>query len=261
MQMADEEKKGGALAQFMGGGALSVGKKEMAAALMESANDGSTGGGDVSYLSFSGQGANYTGWRLGRDKVKPDPDAIYIVDPNSAVEGHVCWKANQVVEKHEWSVYSRRQNEIPVSQLADHGPFADGDGWKLMRGISMFDVDAPDQQIKFTTTTTSAKNSLSDLTKEIAKRLVNDEPYVPVIRLADSKFTSNGKPNGKPEFPVEGWVTEEEVFVYLKMGDDGDLDDLLSGVYAEGEGAEEAAAEPAPVEPPRGGRRKRRAAA
>jgi len=254
--MADTENapKTGALANFMGGGALSVGKNEMAAALLDSASEGTTGGGDKEYLSFSGQGANFAGWKLGRDKASPDPDAMYIVDPTSASEGWTCWKGGSVAAKSEWSVYKRSTQAIPEAELEDHGPYADGDGWSFMMGISMFDVDAPGKQISFSTTSKSGRNALGDVTKEIAQRLVEDEPHVPVIQLASEKFTAQGKVNGKPILAIEGWVTNDEVMAYLALGDDGDLDDLLAGKYA---GAQ-AEAEEVPEEAPT--KRRRRAA-
>lgn len=253
--MADEEKKSGALAAFMGGGALSVGKEEMAAALLESAGDGTSGSGDGIYLSFSGQGANFAGWKLGRDKVAPDADALFIGDPETAIEGWTCWKGGSPVAKHEWSVYSRKTQAVAQSTLEDHGPYADGDGWSFMMGISMFDVDEPAVKISFGTTSKSGRNALGDLTKEIASRLLNDEPYVPVFALASEKFTAQGKVNGKPVFAVEGWVTDTEVFAYLAAGDDGDLDDLLAGKYAAVEPEDETVQEEEPAPKKRRARR------
>ena len=232
MADTDTAPKTGALAKFMGSTALAVGKEEMAAALLDSAGAGTTGGGDKEFLSFSGQGANFVGWRLGRDKASPDPDALFIVDPQSAIEGWTCWKGGSPVAKMEWSVFQRASKAVPESDLEDHGPYADGDGWSFMMGISMFDVDAPGKQISFSTTSKSGRNALGDLTKEIATRLIDDEPYVPAIHLASEKFTAQGKINGKPVLAVEGWVSSEEVMAYLAAGDDGDLDDLLAGKYA-----------------------------
>jgi len=251
-----EEKKTGALTAFMQNTALSVGDEEMAAALLESAGDGTTGDGDTKYLTFSGQGANYAGWKLGRDKEAPPEDALFIVDPTSATEGWTCWKGGQPVAKHEWSVYSRKTQAVAQSQLEDHGPYADGDGWNFMMGISMFDVDEPGAKITFSTTSKSGRNALGDLTKEVAKRIIAGEPRVPVIALDSELFEAHGKKNGKPKFVQEGWVTVPEVEAFLAAGDDGDLDDLLNGKYAvaaEIEGQEE---EPAPKK-----RRARRAAA
>jgi len=238
--MTNDKKNTGALAAWAGGGGVAVNKAAIAAALIESANAGSTGdGGDMDYMSFSGQGANYAGWKVGRDKKAPDPDSVYIIDPQSALEGWNCWKGGSVAEKHEWGVFDRATMAVSQSQLKDHGPYADGDGWQFMMGLSMFDIDAAERQIKFTTTSKSGKNVLADLNKEVAQRIMADEPFVPVVTLGSEQFTAQGKKNGKPKISVEGWVTMEEVGVFMQMGDDGDLDDLLAGKY-------EAAPEPAP---------------
>tara|TARA_R110000851_G_scaffold1748_1_gene6812 strand:- start:15348 stop:16208 length:861 start_codon:yes stop_codon:yes gene_type:complete len=238
--MTDQKKNTGALAAWAGGGGVAVNKAAIAAALLESAAAGSTGdGGDLDFMSFSGQGANYAGWKLGREKKTPDPDSMFVIDPQSAVEGWTCWKGGSPIEKNEWGVFDRATMSVSQSQLKDHGPYSDGDGWQFMMGLSMFDIDAADRQIKFTTTSKSGKNVLADLNKEIAGRILADEPFVPVVALSSEEFTAQGKKNGKPKIVVEGWVSMEEIGVFLSMGDDGDLDDLLAGKY-------EAAAEPAP---------------
>jgi hypothetical protein len=238
--MTDQKKTTGALAAWAGGGGIAVNKAAIAAALLESAAAGSTGdGGDLDFMSFSGQGANYAGWKIGRDKKAPDQDSMYVIDPQSAVEGWTCWKGGSPIEKSEWGVFDRATMSVSQSQLKDHGPYSDGDGWQFMMGLSMFDIDAADRQIKFTTTSKSGKNVLADMNKEIAGRILADEPFVPVVTLSSEQFTAQGKKNGKPKIVVEGWVSMEEVGVFLSMGDDGDLDDLLGGKY-------EAAPEPAP---------------
>lgn len=260
--MADEEKKGGALAAFMSGGGVPAKKDEVAQALLDSAGQGRSGdGGDVQFLSYSGKMRRYS---IGRDKEQPDPDALYVLDPYASVAGWTCWKGGSVAEKHEWSVFDKTQ-EVPASQLRDHGPYQDdGDGWQFMLGVAMFDVDEPGQMIKFTTTSKSGRNVVADLTAEVAKRIMADEPEVPIIKLADETFTAQGKTNGKPKFEVEGWTTRQEVETFINLGDDGDVEDLLSGTYAGGAGEAEAESGPDPEpeeKPAKGRRRARRTAA
>lgn len=263
--MADtQQAKGGALAKFMAGGAVAaLDPSAQARALLESAQTGSTGSGDVSYLSFSGKTGRY---QLGRDKVAPDPDAVYIVDPDSFVEGWICWVNSAPKEKHEWSVYDRATAAIPASRLTDHGPYAEGDGWDFLMGFSMLDADDPaGQQIKFTISSKSGRNVFADLNKEVAVRLPSGEPHVPVITLGAGTFTAQGKKNSKPVINYIGWVTPAEVMTFLDMGEDGDLDDLLAGVYLpepeepeepeESEESEEAHSEPAPAKRQRRARR------
>lgn len=260
--MADAEKKSGALAAFANkGGVAALTKAQRAQALAQAVDEGTTGDGEVTYLSFSGQGANYRGWSIGRNKDTPDPENIYILDPTSIIEGWIIWKGGSVAYKTEWSVFDPA-SRVPGSQLPDHGPYADGDGPSLMMGVSMFDIDNPGTQIKFTTSSTSGKNALGDLLKEIAARLDAEEPEVPVIMLSDETFTAQGKKNGKPKFVVEGWTTEEEVHAFLEMGDDGDLETLLNGGYLgtpDGQ-AEEPEADPEPEPEPEPKTRAKRSA-
>jgi hypothetical protein len=150
----------------------------------------------------------------------------------SALAGWTCWKGGSPTDKVEWSVYAPRNTHTTQNQLADHGPYKDGDGWKSMLGLSMLDIDAPGKKITYTSTSKSGCNTIADLTSEIGERLIAEEPEVPLIRLDDETFVAQGKSNGKPLFIVEGWVTREEVEAFLNAGDDGDLDDLLAGKYA-----------------------------
>jgi hypothetical protein len=260
-----EEAAGGALAAFMkNDGAVALSKEARAQALAEALDDSTTGDGEVVYLSFSGQGANFHGWQMGRDKTSPDPEAVYVIDPSSIVEGWTIWKESGVTFKAEWSVFKRSTDRVQEHQLPDHGPYNDGDGPQKMMGVSLFDTDDPGRQIKFTTTSKSGRNALGDILKEVMARIAGDEPEVPVIMLDSEKFTARGKINGKPKIAVEGWVTPEEVHAFIQLGDDGDLETLLNGGYAGGSTAEdqdEAPAEEAAPEPaPTRARRARRSA-
>lgn len=251
-QMA-EEQKSGALAMWASGAGVPAEKEKIAQALLESAGVGSSGNGDAVYLSYSGKMDRYA---LGRDKTQPDPEALYVVEPQSAVEGWTCWKGGAVAEKHQWSVFERNTHAVPQGQLRDHGPYGDGDGWSFMMGFSLFDVDNPGQEVRFSSTSVSGRNVVSDLVKQIALRMMNDEPDIPVLRLSSEKFKAKGQTNGKPKFIVEGWVTREEVARFVEAGDDGDVEDLLSGAYLE----EAADPEPEP-EPAQKRRSARRSAA
>jgi hypothetical protein len=227
------EAAGGALAAFMkNDGAVALSKEARAQALAEALDDSTTGDGDVVYLSFSGQGANFRGWQMGRDKTSPDPEAVYVIDPSSIVEGWNVWKGGSVAFKAEWSVFKRSTDRVQEHQLPDHGPYNDGDGPQKMMGVSLFDTDEPGRQIKFTTTSKSGRNALGDILKEVMARIAGDEPEVPIIMLDSEKFTAQGKINGKPKIAVEGWVTPEEVHAFIQLGDDGDLETLLNGGYA-----------------------------
>lgn len=241
-----EEQKTGALALWASGAGVPAEKEKIAQALLDSANAGSTGSGDKIYLSYSGKLDRYA---LGRDKAQPDPDSIYILEPQSVVEGWTCWKGGTVAEKHEWSVLERATRAVPQSQLRDHGPYGDGDGWTFMMGFSLFDADEPGREIVFSSTSVSGRNAVSDLTKEIALRIVAGEPEIPMIQLRSEKFTAKGKTNGKPKFVVEGWVTREEVMRFIELGDDGDVLDLLNGEYL-ADGGDDEEAEPEPVAAP-----------
>jgi len=96
---------------------------------------------------------------------------------------------------------------------------------------------------------------VSDLVKQIALRMMDDEPEIPVMRLSSEKFKAKGQTNGKPKFLVDGWVTREEVARFVEAGDDGDVEDLLSGAYLEEVADPEPEPEPEPAPKRRSARR------
>ena len=76
-----------ALSEFIGNSNLpALSNEDMAAALQESLNENASGGGDVDYLSFSGKTGAYS---LGRDKDDMDPETMYLLEPQSLIEGWV----------------------------------------------------------------------------------------------------------------------------------------------------------------------------
>ncbi len=254
--MSDEEKRG-ELSKFVQTGALQTKADRIAAAkaLEDAANDGMSGDGDVTYLTYSGKRQR---WSLGREKASPDPEALYVVDPDTIVEGFTCWKGGQPVGKHEWNAFERSTKAVPQSALQDHGPYKDGEGWMNTIGWLMFDLDDPTVAIKFTTSSVSGRNVVGALVKEMTSRLLDDEPEIPIVKLDDEEFTAQGNTNGKPLFPVEVWVSREEVEAYIH-DDDGTPDMLMDGDYV-GAAAQEPEPEPEP-EPEKDTKPKRKRAA
>jgi len=241
--MADEEAKaGGALAAFSKN--LPAMDPKMAAnALVQGADDASEGGGDRTFLSYSGK---KSAWTIGRDKKVPDEDAVYIIDPRTATTGFKCWKDSSPVATHQWGLLDPNAKTVDASELADHGPYKAGsnDGWQAMLGVSMFDIDNAGDHIEFSTTSISGRNALGDLIRE-GGQMWTDEggefPPLAVVQLRDEQFKAQGQWNGKPVFEILGWASVAEAEAFLE-DEDSDLDALLAGEYE----AEEAAPEPKP---------------
>lgn len=248
----EEEKKTGALAMFTKGGNLpTVDAAAAAAALMNSADEGTSGTTDGVFLTFSGKKDK---WSLGQNNDQPDPDTVYIADLRFATEGWVCWKGGRPVEKHQWPTLEKAQRAIPAGQLKDHGPYSqEQDGWQFELGISMFDVDDAGTRIIFTTNSKSGRNAFAkSIIEEGAKRWIEDgteTPPFPVFQLSSEQFQSHGQWNGKPVFDVLGWVTEAEVAAFLEDGE-VDIDGLLEGRYEGGIADAEEVAEEEPEEKP-----------
>lgn len=223
------EKTGGALATFAAS-LPALDTKAAAAALRDSSREQSTGGGDGVYLSFSGKFGTYA---LGRDKKKPDPDAVYILEPLAAVEGWTCWKNSRPVGKHQWSIYERREKGIAERDLQDHGPYnlKAGEGWKPMLGIGMLDIDDPSTPIAFTNDSVSGRNVLSALNDEVADMWEQGEDGIAVFKLGAEQFEAQGSKNFKPVIEILGWVSRAEVENFME-DDSATLDQLLGGDLA-----------------------------
>ena len=183
-------------------------------------------GSGITYLNFSGKSGTYS---IGRDRKEPDEDALYIVEPQALLAGWKCWKGGKPVAASEWSFFTP-DRAIKEGDLEYHGPYDErrGEGWKKMLGMGMVTTDGTATSVKYTTTTISAINTLSDLIEEIRKRAAVGEPALPVIRLDAEEFTSrDGDTNWKPVFDVEAWVTRPAVGAFMEGAIDADQ--LISG--------------------------------
>tara|TARA_R110002096_G_scaffold342807_1_gene535881 strand:+ start:1239 stop:1862 length:624 start_codon:yes stop_codon:yes gene_type:complete len=197
----------------------------MASALAEVSDDvgGQSG---TQYLSFSGKTGNYA---LGRNKDGMDPDDLFLLEPQSIIQGWVCWKANKPVDRVEWSIYKRATHAVTESDLEDHGPYRTnmGEGWQSLLGFGVLSTDGQITSIKFSATSKSGRNAIGDLTEEIKKRMMAGEPAMPLIAFDSEEFTAQEQKNFKPKFIIEGWVTRESAGAFF----DGDLtlDQLEAG--------------------------------
>tara|TARA_R110000822_G_scaffold120679_1_gene254224 strand:- start:1267 stop:1962 length:696 start_codon:yes stop_codon:yes gene_type:complete len=178
------------------------------------------------YLSFSGKTGAYA---LGKDRDDVDPEALYLVEPMSFTDGWICWKSSRPVDRVEWN-YIDHQRAVVESDLQDHGPYnsAMGEGWSTLLGLGCISLDNKMTQIKFSSNSVSARNSISDLHNEIKARARRGEAQIPIIHFDRQQFEAQGAKNWKPNFVVEVWVTRESASSYATGG--LTLGDLVSGV-------------------------------
>ena len=178
------------------------------------------------YLSFSGKTGVYA---LGKDRDDVDPEALFLVEPMAFTDGWICWKSSKPVDRVEWN-YIDKGRAVAESDLQDHGPYnsAMGEGWSSLLGFGCVSLDKEMTQIKFSSNSVSARNSISDLHNEIKDRSRRGEAQIPVIHLDKEQFEAQGVKNWKPKFVVEVWVTRDSVGAYASGG--LTLDDMLAGV-------------------------------
>lgn len=236
------------LTQYVKAGGLApVDKAEMAKALLQAGNEEATGTANdgVEYVSFSGKTGALT---FGRDQQQLPSDEAFLIEPASAFRGWICWKESKPVARHQWSIYSP-QLAIAERDLEDKGPFTrKQDGWKSVMGFGFISTDGEAVQYSFSSNSTSGKNAISDLFKEIAARMARGEPHYPIFYFTKEKFFAQGEWNWKPKFEIEEWIDEAEAAA------------MLGGEEAEAEPEQIAEPEPEPEEvKPARTRRARRA--
>lgn len=208
------------LTNYMSGANLpDLTDEDMAGALAEATNDatgGAAGGaaGGAQFLTFSGKSGKYS---LGRNKAAMDPDDLYILEPQMVTEGWTCWKGSKPISRCEWSIYKRAEQEVFEKDLEDHGPYkpSSGDGWQRMIGFGMLGTDDEHTQVKFSSTSKSGRNAISDLLNEVRARSSAGDPNMPVISFSEEEFTAQDQKNYKPVMTVDCWVTRAAVGAYL----------------------------------------------
>lgn len=207
------------------------GAKNMAAALRQSSQTGTSGGelpeGGV-YISFSGKMGAYS---IGPDKEAADPEELWLVNVFEFQDGWMCWKGNQPVAKRFASAFG-----TPVSEpdFKEHAPFKDGEGWAPAKGMMVRSIDRG-MQGYYSTSTKSAVKEMSKLITEIARRLEEGLPAWPIIRLHKDKFTAQGKVNFKPVFDVAGWLAMQQVQKMAAMESNEDVVAAIEDLVEEAE--------------------------
>tara|TARA_R110000803_G_scaffold149685_1_gene215136 strand:- start:22 stop:714 length:693 start_codon:yes stop_codon:yes gene_type:complete len=195
-------------------------------ALEERSDENPSSGSGITFLSFSGKTGQYA---LGRDKDEVDPDDLFIIEPQSIIEGWVCWKGNKPVKRLEWSVYQRKAQAVAEADLEDHGPYRTnmGEGWSPLLGFGVLSTDGKNENIKFTVTSKSGRNAVNDIIEEIKARMRAGDPSMPLIGFDAETFVAQEQKNYKPKFVVDAWVTREACSAYLNG--DLNLDELAAG--------------------------------
>ena len=218
------------LANYLPGANLpALSEKELGAALIASADAIRTGGGGGLYLKFSGKSGLYT---LSDTGLPPAKDDTFIVEPQSFIKGWTCWMNQKDKARHKWSIHDKATDAVHKDDLENFGPYKASEGWKAMAGFGCFSMTDENKMYSFENTSTSGRNSVAALMKEIGARAEKNEPSMPVITFTAEEFTSGDNTNIKPLFPVESWVTREAFGAYLDPDVKYDLDDLMDGKKA-----------------------------
>jgi len=202
-----------ALAKYISSTNLKLSGDAMADALQDTVQETSTGSQGLTYLNFSGKKGVYS---LGRDHEDVDPEAVFILEPQTVVRGWQCWKGSKPIDKIEWNIFSGKA--VAEEDLTDHSPYKEklGEGWKKMLGFGVISADGNATQIKFTTDSVSGRNAVSALLDELAKRSRSGTDHIiPVMSFDREEFKAQEQTNFKPKLVVHSWASRDQISAFL----------------------------------------------
>lgn len=219
MTMSEEQKN--EVATVFGGNVAVANSSALASALRDSADNSPRqgGGGDVSFLNFSGKRGLFSS---GKENTVIQPDELFAVNIASFEEGWICWKGGKPVSRRSANIMDAPVQEPDFSQF---GPFEkDGDGWFSTKTFSMKSVDT-DATHSFSTSSVSGNGAVGDLLDQIATRASNGDPAWPLVNLDKEEFEAQGYKNFKPVFKPYGWLNDETVQGLANP--ENDVEDLI----------------------------------
>ena len=240
-KMTDEntngEDKGTELAPIFGTDLVDIGEGSALMKAMEETSEEGSRGGDFSFMSFSGKRGLY---KIGVTGRSPGEDEPFLVAILSFELGYVCWKGGKPISKRLAKITAPK---IPQPDPEEMGPFNEktGEGWHRARSITIRSLEN-NEQCYFSNNSKSGVANMSDLQRDVFKRMQAGEPCWPVVTFGMSEFKAQNQMNWKPDITIIKWVTTEAAQGLA----DPELDpmSLLGDVESEPEPKQEDAPEP-----------------
>jgi hypothetical protein len=131
-------------------------------------------------------------------------------------KGWICWKDGKAQEQHMVRVLSAEQ-VMAREELADHGPYKEGEGWTEQIGVPIRDLEGGDQ-LELNLSSKGGRNALIRLANEYGTKARmnlddNGDPKVPLVEVSAQSFKSKLAAGTKwaPIFKIVNWMTIDEL--------------------------------------------------
>jgi len=147
-------------------------------------------------------------WSYGSNETEVTPDIEMAVNMNAYAKGWICWKEGKAVDEQMAPIVSGRK--IEQSALANHGPYAKGDGWSAQHSIALKAIEEG-VELKYSSSTKGGISALKGLAAAYVTQVKSgSSDLVPIVSLStDSyKHTNFGKIH-TPVIAILGWTNDE----------------------------------------------------
>ena len=159
-------------------------------------------------------------WSYGSSETEVTPDIEMAVNMSAYAKGWICWVDGKPVDEQMAPIVSGRK--IDRSDLAAHGPYAKGDGWKAQHSITLKAIEEG-VELKYSSSTQGGIKALKGLAAAyVAQVKSGSEDLIPIVSLSTGsyKHTSFGKVH-TPEITILGWSNDNAI-----MSGDVDLESV-----------------------------------
>lgn len=154
-------------------------------------------GGDFQFLKMSKTGD----WVYGADETEVSDDSVFVIDPNSYVQGFIAWDDGELEDE-----VMAQAGQPPITK-AD---LKDGLKWDVQVGFGLVGIEGAEKgiQMLFKSSSKGGKSAISELLAKIIKRGTAGETDIcPIVILENTSYKH--KKYGKiftPVLSVDDWT-------------------------------------------------------
>jgi len=162
------------------------------------------GGSTLPILKMSKAGE----WVSGTENM-PVTEKLFAADVQGAQRGFICFVDGELVD--EVMVPVARGVAISLEELADHGPYQDGDGWTASASIQLRSIETGDEFV-YKPSSQGGRSAIGGLLTKYSFRLGAGKGGIPIVELENSSYEHRrfGIVN-KPVLKLVSWKDEADL--------------------------------------------------
>lgn len=155
----------------------------------------------------------------GRDN-HPMATKRFVADLLRTERGFVCSVAGEIFDRVMAPIGSG--TIVAEEDLADHGPYAEGDGWYPVVSVRLQSLDAGEEFV-FNLTSDAGRREVGSVLEAFSRRLDEDNVSRPIIEIGAHGLPQNHNgTNFEPELNIVRWNDTTD----LTLGNDPDEDTI-----------------------------------